>query len=199
MLQIAAKGVQIDNAPDVVAELRRQFNAFHVLVFPQALEPEHLASLQSLLSRSQFEPRQVPKVGDQEIESPAVVARALSFSLGHRALIGWINQITGSTVSRHLTGGLARHRADPLHQLAWHDDHLDAPVRQLAITMNLSSTAYEGGDFEMRYKGHEDILFSHHHGEPGSLLLFRVDRRLEHRVTAVASGGPRLVYAGWFA
>lgn len=199
MLKIASKGVHFDTAPDVVAALQQRFIEHHGLMFHQALAPELLATLQSLLSRSYFETRQVPEVGDQEIESPAVVARALGFALCHQPLIDWINRVTGSAVSRHLLGGIARLRAGSHHQMDWHDDHLDVPVRQLAVTINLSSAAYEGGRFELRCKGQKEILFSHHHREPGSLVLFRVDPRLEHRVTAVESGGPRLVYAGWFA
>lgn len=199
MLKIASKGVHLDTAPDVVAALQQQFTEHHVLVFHQTLAPELLATLQSLLGQSYFETRHVPEVGDQEIENPAVVARALGFALCNQPLIEWINRVTGSTVSRHIPGGLARLRAGSNHRMDWHDDHLDRPVRQLAVTINLSSTAYEGGSFELRGKGQKDILFSHHHREPGSLVLFRVDQRFEHRVTAVESGGPRLVYAGWFA
>ena len=199
MLQIALKGVLLDTDTDVVDTLQRQFIEHHALVFHQALEPTLMARLQSLLIRGHFEIRQVPEVGDQEIESPAIVGRALGFTLGHRALIAWINLITGSTVSRHLPGGLTRLHAGNNHRLDWHDDYLDSPVRQLALTINLSSKAYEGGDFELRCKGKQEIVFSHHYAEPGSLLLFRVDQRFEHRVTAVESGGPRLIYAGWFA
>jgi hypothetical protein len=34
---------------------------------------------------------------------------------------------------------------------------------------------------------------------PGSVMLFRIDRRLRHRVTQVMSGGPRRVFAGWLS
>jgi hypothetical protein len=138
-------------------------------------------------------------VGEQEIETPPVVARALSFALGSKPLIDWVNRVTMCTVSAHLLGGIARHQAGKQHRLDWHDDHLDKPVRQLAITINLSTVPYKGGDFELRAKGQTEILFHHHHCDPGSIVLFRVDNKLEHRVTPVDTGGPRLVYAGWFA
>lgn len=198
IFQISSTGIRLDAAPDTVAALQREFIERHALVFQNALAQEFFAKLQSLLSNSRFAIRQTPKVGEQEIESPAIAGHALSFVLGNKFLMNWINQVTACTVSRHVLGGIARLQAVSGQQLDWHDDRLDTPVRQLAMTINLSSIAYAGGDFELRRKGHQDILFRHHHGEPGSIVLFRVDQQIEHRVTPVVTGGPRLVYAGWF-
>lgn len=32
----------------------------------------------------------------------------------------------------------------------------------------------------------------------GDALIFKVDHALEHRVTPLTAGGPRIVWAGWF-
>ena len=62
----------------------------------------------------------------------------------------------------------------------------------------MADLPYEGGAFEMRRKGTEDLLMRHIHRDMGTALIFQVGAELEHRVCSVIAGGPRRVFAGWF-
>ena len=66
----------------------------------------------------------------------------------------------------------------------------------MALVINLGEQPFAGGEFEMRRKSGE-LLLQHQHTAPGSLLIFRVSGKLEHRVVPLTAGGPRRVFTGW--
>jgi 2-oxoglutarate-Fe(II)-dependent oxygenase superfamily protein len=180
-----------------LAELAARFRSEHALLLRGLLAPAWLATLQQLLGRARFERRSVRRVGDQMIETPNLVGRALDLTLARPSMLTWMQQLTGAGPLESVHGSVTRLVAGDGQELAWHDD-LDFAWRPLAISVALTATPFEGGDFELRERASGRILWRQHHDSPGDALVFRVDRRLEHRVLPVRAGGPRTVFAGWF-
>jgi hypothetical protein len=174
-----------------------EFSKHRVIACAGAIEPGLLASLMRLCREGSFEPDEVVGLGHREVEKPQRAGGTLSLALKRAELIDWIERATGCGPLGAVEGRLVRARANNMDQLLWHDD-LDDPRRRLAITINLSERAYEGGVFELREKRSEKLLATHLHAEPGTALIFDVAYDIEHRVLPVTSGGPRCVYTGWF-
>jgi hypothetical protein len=181
-------------SPEAVAGA---FSEHRAIACAGAIEPGLLATLMRFCREGQFEPDEVEGLGHREVESPQRAGRTLSLALKRAELIDWVERATGCGPLATIEGRVVRARANRLDQLTWHDD-LDLPRRRLAITINLSEHAYEGGLFELREKRTGRLLASHLHREPGTALIFDVAQDVEHRVLPVTSGGPRCVYTGWF-
>lgn len=173
------------------------FSKQAALILTQIIAPSTLLKISHLLSHDLFISRELEYIGTQEVEKEPTVGRMINFLLARPELFHRLEQITGCGTLRRVAGGIARLQAGSEHKLQWHDD-INDEHRRLAITINLSIHRYDGGQFELRKKGCASPLFSYQHHVVGDAILFKVDRALEHRVTPVSSGGPRIVFAGWF-
>lgn len=136
-------------------------------------------------------------IGHRQIEATPRAGRAMSFALRRPALYDWLSQLTGCGPLVDVDGPVGQTRAGSGEAIGWHND-LGVPQRRLAIIVNLSDDAYEGGEFELKDVASGEIVIRHRHGGPGSTLIFDVARALTHRVLPVTAGGPRRVFAGWF-
>ncbi|MBX9766719.1 MAG: 2OG-Fe(II) oxygenase [Bdellovibrionales bacterium] len=83
------------------------------------------------------------------------------------------------------------------HHFPWHTDS-NEKSRKLAISVNLSTSPFKGGNFQQRQKGKRKILCDVQNSELGSILLFRIDSALEHRVLPILSRSGKVVYCGFF-
>ena len=120
----------------------------------------------------------------------------LNLALNRPALLRWLETATGCGPLTDIAGGVAQTLARPGDELVWHDDFSAGEGRRLAIVIDLSTEAYAGGAFQLRYRDGAAI-FEHRYQRPGSALIFGVGPALEHRVLPLRSGGPRRVFAGW--
>jgi len=191
---IGAEQTQILGDDGASAE---SFARCRALVCANALDPAFLATLQKVSRRAQFAPDVVEGVGHREIETPNLAGRALTLALKRTNLLRWIEETTRCGPLGGIDGRVAQPRPIVGHRLRWHDD-LNVPGRRLAITINLSEQAYEGGMFELRSAATKEALLQYRHAAPGSVLIFSVAPGLDHRVLPLTSGGPRRVYVGWF-
>jgi Rps23 Pro-64 3,4-dihydroxylase Tpa1-like proline 4-hydroxylase len=66
------------------------------------------------------------------------------------------------------------------------------------MSLNLSPEPFEGGALQIRETDSKKILFEIANTGLGNAVVFRVDPRLEHRVSPVAGKVPRTAFAGWF-
>lgn len=176
---------------------RDSFEACRSLVCPEAIELGFLAILRNLCNRSSFVPDTVENLGDREVERPRRAGGALTLALQRAGLLRWLEVATGCGALARVDGRVVQTRPNNRDQLDWHDD-LNDPARRLAVTINLTETPYCGGAFELRDARTRELLTTHHHTDPGAMLVFDVARDLEHRVLPVTAGGPRRVYTGWF-
>lgn len=178
-------------------QFRPKFAREHHLLFDAPFAPAMLARLMARAAAASFVADDVEYIGRREIEVPQRVGGSISLLLARPSFRRWIEQATGQSPARAVAGRLVQTGTGGAQSLEWHTD-LDGPNRLLGVVINLSGTAFDGGQFEMRHVGADRPFLSHRYERPGSMMVFAVRRELEHRVAEVTSGGPRRVYAGWF-
>ena len=170
------------------------------LIFHEALAPDLLQRGRALAQKTRFISNSVEDLGHREIESPPLAGKVFELLLSRAPLFRWLERVTGCAPISGVVGALARTHAAPGDGLDWHDDFgiPGTAPRRLAITIALDDLDYEGGLFELRRVGATTPILSFKHEKAGTVVIFEVSRKLEHRVQPLTSGGPRLVYAGWF-
>lgn len=175
--------------------MRQDFQRLRALSVPDILEHQLLRQVQSVLATTEFSPRTLPALGRQDVGQQDRASGILNFVLARPALYRWLEQVTGCGPIGGIDGSVMRLRRG--QYLDWHDDMNDQR-RAVAITICLSDTPYDGGQFQIRRKESASLLFSHLHKASGTALVFDIGRTLEHRVTEIVSGEARTVYSGWF-
>jgi hypothetical protein len=116
--------------------------------------------------------------------------------MNNRELFHAIEKITEIPAIGNFVGRLHSSVHGGGHHIAWHGDNADN--RLLGLTIDLSSSAYEGGVFELRRKASQEIICAVPRQQPGDAFVFRISPDLQHRLTLIKSGGPRTVGVGWF-
>lgn len=177
--------------------LHSDYERARAIAVREGIAPELLAALLDRGRSASYRLFDNGIVGEREIEAPERLGRAIRRLLTRREMLGWISEATGCGPLASVTGSVAQTRPGTGQALDWHSDRGD-PLRRVAVTINLSDLPYEGGLFELRTAPEQQLLVAHRHDEPGAMLLFRIGRGLEHRVTPVRAGGPRRVFSGWF-
>ena len=193
-VNIGAAATSLDAAQ--VDRARALFAAHHALLLPGAFDPVLLASVMALCRTTVFETEQVGTIGWRTIEAGDRAGRALRFVLERGTFLRWAETVTGCAGLTNVSGVLAEMLPGTDHVLGWHDDCNDA-TRRLALIVHLSDGPFEGGRFDLTRKGEERPIATARYLPPGSILLFRVDPTLRHRVTAVEGNRVRRVFAGW--
>jgi hypothetical protein len=196
---IGAAAVRIDDAPNVLARARAAFASGSAVALPSAFDPPLLRTLLAICRRGPYVPEYIDKIGWRTVEEHDVAGCALRFALQRPAFLRWCEAAADCDTVNQITGAVAEMAAGTDQGLGWHDDRNDGGFRRLAVTVHLSETPYEGGLFEMCEKQSGRLLVREGALPPGSVMLFRIDRSLRHRVTQVMSGGPRRVFAGWLS
>lgn len=184
--------------PSDVDAAKKRYEQFGGLAFAEALDPRFLDQIQQLCDTGQFV-SDTAEPGHREVESPQRAGRALNLVLSRSPVLRWLETVTGAGPLREIAGRVVQTLPRPGDELCWHDDRPESggeDDRRLAIVINIGAQSFEGGQFEMRRKAGE-VLLQHQHTQAGSMLVFRVDRDLEHRVLPLTAGGPRRVYTGW--
>lgn len=190
---IDAMTTRIDGEP---TDYRTAFENVPALLIEGALDGQLLQSLLDRAAAAPFADDYVEHIGPRQVEFPQRVGKVINLLLERPNLLEWFEAATGVSPLRAAAGRLVQTRANQQDELAWHDDSGD-DRRRLGVVINLSKQAYDGGEFEMRYKVDDAPFLSFRHNQPGSIMLFAVRPDIEHRVTPLITGGPRRVYAGW--
>ena len=199
-VSIGAASTRVDDTPEVLARARATFADGNAITLPAALDPAFLRTILTVCRRGPFVPEHIGKIGWRTIEERDAAGAALRFALERPVFVRWLEAVTGCETLRRLAGVVAEIRAASGQELGWHNDLYEGVLdRRIAVTIHLSDEAYEGGVFEMRDEPSSRLLVRDGALPPGSIMLFRIDNRLRHRVTPVTSGGPRRVFAGWFS
>lgn len=196
-VRLTAHETLIDGDAESEAALAAQFAQRHVLELPDLIQPDVLGALAPAIQAMRFVPRAEEGVGPRLRERPTRVGNLLCLLLRRQELRDWLTRITGVSPLLAVNGAVARFESGGGQNLDWHNDR-DRSGRVLAVTINIGSAPYEGGLFQMRRCDTGEVLFEHSHRRPGSALVFRVSKALEHRVTPVSAGGPRTVFSGWY-
>ncbi len=174
-----------------------EFTQTCALVCRGALDPALVARLTTACAKSTFVSDQVEGLGHRMIERPPLAGTMLTLLLHRKPLFRWLETVTGCEPIRAIEGRVVQTFAVSGDELEWHDDMGGNIRRHLGVTIALDSPLYDGGEFELRPVG-GDPLVCFKHDTAGTMLVFKVGAGLEHRVRALVSGGPRVVYTGWF-
>jgi 2OG-Fe(II) oxygenase superfamily len=198
-VKIGSAAARIDDAPAVLARARAAFACGNALALPSAFDPAFLRTILAICRRGPYVPEYIDKIGWRSVEERDVAGCALRFALQRPAFLRWCEAAAECETLQLITGTVAEMAAGTDQGLGWHDDRNDGGLRKLAVTIHLSDAPYEGGLFEMCEKQSGRLLVREGALPPGSVMLFRIDKRLRHRVTQVICGGPRRVFAGWLS
>lgn len=192
--RISSAGVSIDPDPSVANAVRQAFDRNQGAVFTGVIEPGLLDIFLWLARSANFEAVSTADFGDRGIDGRERTAVPMCMALARSNLLSWLEKVTGCEPITTVEGVLARMQRGDI--LDWHRDAFHG-VRRLAVVINLSEMPFEGGRFEMRRPETKETLFSYDHTVPGSVMIFRLGRDLQHRVTPVTAGGPRVAFSGW--
>ena len=195
---IAAAATWIDDAPAALARARAAFAGGDAIALPSAFDPAFLRTILAICRRGPYAPEYIQKIGWRTVEQRDVAGGALRFALERPAFLRWVEATAGCETLSRMTGVVAETAAGTGQELGWHNDLNEGGLgRRLGATIHLSDEPYDGGLFEMCETPSGRLLVREGALPPGSVVLFRIDKRLRHRVTQVTSGGPRRVFTGW--
>jgi hypothetical protein len=194
MIQLTRSGVtgSIDTA-GLAAEFER-INTFRL---PGLVHPDLLSVLQGQLEHCGWSFRRDGELGTEATPESTLPADILSFAANSPAFLETIRQITRFTAIRGF-GGRVYRMARSEHRDKWHDDVAPQYGRLVGMSINLSSTPYEGGVFSMRERATEKPICELPNTGPGDAIFFRISDELQHIVTQVESEAPKTAFAGWF-
>lgn len=195
MIQLTRSGFACS---ENMAELRAQFDLEHCLCLRDLIHPEFRPILGAKLGEAEFNTRHYDSVGDEFRMAPNLVSGALQFMLNDEAIFSRLQKVTGCSRIGCFQGRVYMMTPGPGHSFDWHDDCHDDANRLITLSVNLSATAYSGGMLQIRRAKSKEIVFQAPPLNWGDALMFRISRSLEHRVTPVESGDPKIAFAGWF-
>lgn len=198
MIQITGSGVVLHNEVEEIERLKRQFEQRHCILLPELLEPGLLRLVQSGIVESAFEERVHEGIGtNRELclrdNRISTLLHVLLNGCQFRRLV---EQATGCGRIGCFAGRVYRVVPNAGHQDAWHSD-LDGN-RLAALSLNLSAEMYDGGVLQIRDRQSKEILHEVANTGFGDAIVFRLDPRLQHRITEVEGVASKTAFAGWF-
>ena len=198
VVELTKNGPVVSGSTDA---LRRRFDAQQCVVLRRLLSLELLEEVQRKVELAQWQN------GDEYTDGAGTVltskdasgANALHFLLNNAEFLKLVAGVTGcEEISEFRFGAIYRMLPNDEHQLSWHDDLNDKENRQVGLSLNLSTEAFDGGAFQIREHLAKAAIAQVNNTGSGDALLFRVSPDLEHRVTAVAGAVPKTAFTGWF-
>jgi hypothetical protein len=200
MFQIKPHG--IISEPDKITKLKTEFSERHCILLHQVLEPTLLSRLMKQLvdapTRERVPGKSKGRIIARElcVERNAVVLQAFTMLLNKPEIFRLIEDFTDSPPINSFLGRIYMMRPDSEHYDTWHSDY--DGNRLIGLSMNLSSEPYSGGLFQIRERETELITGEIANIIPGDMHIFRISKKLQHRVTPVTGKVTKTAFAGWF-
>jgi hypothetical protein len=186
-------GTQAPSAPD----LREEFEQHHWVRIPGFLSGYRLERVHDWIESGDFEVLEHGGLKTELCMPAEAPAYALLYFLSNDPrLFEFVREITGCARIGCFTGRVYKMMPGLEHEDSWHNDLMKD--RMVAMSVNLSEAPYSGGLIEIRDSDSKEILERVPNTGRGDAIMFRLDRSLEHRVTAVEGDAPKTAYAGWF-
>jgi hypothetical protein len=201
MIQLTRTDVVVAD-PNAIAALREDFEGHQCLVLPNFLDKTLLRYIEKQLATTRFftnVPRRAtgePIARELCVGAEEPLAALFPLLLNRPQLFQVMQQITGCPTIGSFGGRLYRREPDANHYDSWHNDLSDH--RLVGMSINLTSTAYTGGTFQLRHRQTQRMLCEVAPTSWGDAHIFRIASHLQHRVTPVEGRIARTAYAGWF-
>jgi hypothetical protein len=198
LVQLGTSGVSTEADERQIKLARTEFEGHGWIKLHSLLDENLLDSILMGVESGQFEDFVHPiGVPNRELFlKPCSVLKKLDFLFNNHLFFQIISRLTNCGPIGSFAGRVYRFIPDDRYFGAWHSD--DTDHRLLALSLNLSPRAYEGGQLEFRRSGQEEPSQSVSNSGLGDALLFQVSSKDEHRVTPISGEFPRTAFAGWF-
>jgi hypothetical protein len=210
MIHFTETGVEVDASADALDRAAEQFRERELLHLPGLLTPSFRQSIREGIERDGFEddddtapqagqPRfvgeyQNAKVG-QDLRDGATL-RAIRDRANDQNLFDFVERIVGCAPVGECVGRVFRLKPAG-DDLPWHTDAEGGRVADLII--DLATTPFEGGRFQMRDAHTEQIMNDVGQLTFGDALLIRISPDIEHHYTAITGSTPKTLFSGWMA
>lgn len=197
MIQIQ-KSTFISESGGNLKRYQREFRKFHCFRLQRFIEHELLRTLREKVEEAGFYTRVHPQDIGKEfcMKSQSSVSLLLDFLANDIRLFELIRKITGCPPIGCFTGRVYRMSAGSGHYDQWHNDMSEN--RLIGMSINLSTRKFEGGSFELRHAKSRKLIREICNNGFGDAILFRISKKLEHRVADVTGKSAKTAYAGWF-
>lgn len=195
MLQISRSGVVFSGSEADIARARTDYEQQDWVRLPAILDRELFEIAQAQLGASQFDEKTANLYRELTVANNALPF-AFLLLLNNPRLFRLIEEITGCGHIGCFRGRIYRIVPGANHHVEWHTD-LNG-TRLVALSVNLNSEPYEGGVLSIREAATERILCELTNSGFGDAILFRIDERLQHRVSDVEGTVAKTALAGWF-
>ena len=203
IFKITKSGLVFSGSSEEIGLARRDFEERNWLRLPAILDRELWNKIQEQLAVSNLEETEsiYPQL--------SVSDSALLLMLNNPRLFSIIEQITGcghigcfrGHIYRVVPGEsrqdeLTHYQTDYEKLTGWHTD-LNG-TRMVAISINLNTEPYLGGVLSIRDAKTKRVLCELPNSGFGDAILFRINERLEHRVSDLEGTVPKIAFVGWF-
>jgi len=196
LARLTRLGISCDATPSQLRSARDHFAQHRYLRMSGFIEPGLLRVVQRYLAATAFEEREYAAIGrDLSLSKDHPLANVFFVLMNDPKLFRLIRRVTGCGPIGSFTGRFYKIVPRQGGAFTWHDDV--GSDRQLAISINLSDAAYQGGILQIR-----DLSCGIRETLPnpgfGDAIIFPIAEHLEHRVTPVKGKFPKTAFSGWF-
>lgn len=194
LAKLTRLGISSVATPSQLRSARDHFEQHNYLRLPGFIEPALLQLIRRYLVPGNFEKRE-HAVGRERRLSNSPVASVFHILMNDPKLFRLIRRVTGCGPIGCFNGRTYQMVARQGQAFSWHNDM--EQDRKVAVSINLSEAPYRGGTLQIR-ESSDGARESVPNLGFGDAIIFRVARRLEHRVTPVVGKFPKTAYSGWF-
>jgi hypothetical protein len=196
LIQLTQTGLLCSASDEVLEALRAEFDRLHCIRLRQFVEPGLLTLLQRHIERAEFYNRVHEGIGVELCMVDNAISAVLHFLTNRADLFRAAERITGCGGISSFEGRVYRMASGTGHYDSWHGDV--GGQRMIGMSVNLSTEIFSGGVFQLREIADSHILYEMANTGFGDAILFRISRRLCHRVTPMEGDVTKTAFAGWF-
>ncbi len=200
MIHLTKLGATFRGSENDLSRLSAEFDRQYCLRLPQFLSSDLLSSLQAQIEAAEFYERVHEHGGNPPPTDLCMKHNSTSgilyYLLNDPVLFDLIQRLTGCNRIGCFAGAVYR-LVPGRHYDSWHDD-VNPDDRMIAMSLNFSSGVYSGGVLQIRDKKSQAIVHEVSNTGVGDAVIFRISRKIEHRVTRLEGTIARTAYAGWF-
>ena len=198
-LQLTKLETVFSDTESDIRKKREEFDRHHCLLLPELLSPDLLNLILDKLKDDDFYLKDHGEIGsDLCLRENHIVFGLINFVLNRPEFFRIIQDLTGCKHIESFGGRI--YRLMPNHNsYEWHTDLDEEQERVLAISLNLTPEAFQGGELQIRDTESLRIIYETHNIGFGDAIVFRIaPYHLAHRVLPIEGTVPKTAFAGWF-